>query len=358
MAIQRGAIFDADGHVIEGDLREFLPAPYTGKGRQGVGGRGTFPMADVLHNEPVQLLPGAHNAAGPKEWVQFLDDVGVERTVLYPSIGLGIGNASNRDWASALCRAYNDWLHQTYLKANPRFKGMALIPMQDVEEAVKELRRSVTGLGMLGAVLPANGLSSNVGAKHFWPIYAEAERLGCCLAVHGGPHHRLGLDTLETYPPVHALGHPFALLVQCAGLIFNGVFDRFPRLRVAFLEGGVTWLLLAMERFDRSYDTHVPYNPRGELLQLPKGMKVSGYIRKLIDEGRFFAGCEGEEPMIHQAVEELGRKAFVFSSDYPHEVNAQMCSHEIEEVLSHRKLDEAAKDGILRENALRLYALS
>jgi len=352
------AIVDADGHVIEGDLREFLPAPYTGKGRTGVGGRGTFPMADVLHNEPVQLLPGAHNPAGPKEWFQFLDDVGIEATVLYPSVGLGVGNATNRDWASALCQAYNSWLHHTYLKESPRFKGMALIPMQDVDEAIRELRRAVTELGMLGAVLPANGLSANVGAKHFWPIYAEAERLGCCLAVHGGSHHRIGLDTLEAYPPIHALGHPFAQLIQCAGLVFNGIFDRFPRLRIAFLEGGVAWLLLALERFDRSFDTHRPYNPRGEMLRLPDGMRVSGYIKMLVDQGRFFVGCEGEEPMIGEAVAEVGAGAFMFSSDYPHEVNAQMCKHEIKEVREHRKLDAAAKRGILRDNALRLYGLS
>src|SRR5487761_520386 len=134
------SIIDGDGHVIEGDLRDFLPPPYRGKGKQGIGGRGGFPPGDHLHSEPVNSLPGAHNPAGPAQWLEFLEDVGIASTVIYPSLGLGVGNVTNRDWAVALCHGYNDWLHETYLKTSPRFKGIALIPMQDVEEAVNELR--------------------------------------------------------------------------------------------------------------------------------------------------------------------------------------------------------------------------
>ncbi len=352
-------IIDGDGHVIEDEtLRDFLPPPYAGKNALGVGRRGLFPFVDHLHNEPVKTLPGAFNPAGPKEWAEFLEDLGIEASVLYPSFGLACGNISGRDWAVALCRAYNDWLSETYLKVDRRFRGIALLPMQDVEEAVKELRRAVTELGMLGAMLPGNGLPRSLGVKDYWPVYAEADRLGCCIAVHGGVHFKIGLDQMDVYPPVHALGHPFALMISCGSMVFNGVFDKFPHLRVAFLEGGVAWLLLILERFDRSYDTHIPYNPRGELLNLGEGRRVSGYLRDLIDQGRFFVGCEGEEPAIADAVRHAGNKAFMFSSDFPHEVNTDMCRHEIGEILEHRALTDADKKAILCENALRFYGMS
>lgn len=352
-------IIDGDGHVIEDEgLRDFLPPPYTGKSAMGVGRRGLFPFVDHLHNEPVQTLPGSFNPAGPREWGEFLEELGIEATVLYPSFGLACGNITSRDWALALCRAYNDWLSETYLKVDPRFKGMALLPMQDPEEAVTELRRVVTDLGMLGAMLPGNGLKASLGAKEYWPVYAEADRLGCSIAVHGGVHFKLGLDQLDVYPPVHALGHPFALMISCAGMVFNGVFDKFPNLRVAFLEGGVSWLLLVLERFDRSYETHIPYNSRGELLRLAEGERVSDYIKKLIAEGRFFVGCEGEEPAIADAVQHAGNKAFMFSSDFPHEVNSAMCRHEIGEILEHPGLTEEDKRAILSGNAQRFYRLS
>ena len=355
--IPHGKFIDGDGHVIDSNIKDFLPAPYTGRGKQGVGVRGAFPAPDVLHNEPVHLLPGAHNQSGPKEWAEFLLDVGIETTVLYPSLGLAIGNVSNRDWAIGLCRGYNDWLDATYLKIGKQFQGMALLPMQDPEEAARELRRCVSELGMRGGMMPANGLAANLGAKQFWPVYAEAERLGCALAVHGGGHQKLGLDTLESYPPVHALGHPFGQMISCAGMIFNGVFDRFPGLRVAYLEGGVAWLLLALERFDRSYETHVPYNPRGEMLKLAEGQRVSGYIKSLVDQGRFVVGCEGDEPMIGEAIRQLGAQAFFFSSDYPHEVNAEKCKHEIGEIVAHETLSADQKNLVLRDTAQRFYRL-
>ncbi|MFN0070838.1 MAG: amidohydrolase family protein [Chloroflexota bacterium] len=350
-------IIDGDGHVIEGDLGPFLPEPYKGRSTLGLS-RGThFPPVDHLHNEPVQTLPGSFNPAGPTEWAQFLDDAGVDFTVMYPSLGLSIGNVASRDWATALCQGYNNWLHQTYTSVNPRFKGMALIPMQDVGEAVNELRRAVTELGMLGAMLPGNGLKGSLGQKDYWPVYAEAERLGCSLAIHSGPHHKLGLDNMDVYPPIHALGHPFALMIACGSMIFNGVFDRFPGLRVAFLEGGVSWLLLVLERFDRSYETHIPYNPRGELLNLRPGQRVSDYLKELINDRRFFVGCEGEEPTIGDVVRYVGNKPFMFSSDYPHEVNTEMCKHEISEILEHATLQDEDKRAILAENALHFYGL-
>src|SRR5207253_7479108 len=166
---------------------------------------------------------GQRPAVGPKAWLDFLDDVGIEWTVLYPTVALSYGKIVSLDYAVAVSRAYNDWLHETYIEFNPRFKGMAIIPMQDPEEAAKELRRAVTELGMLGAMMPSNGLAQPLGAKAYWPVYAEADRLGCCLAVHGGAHDRFGMDHMKMYVTVHALGHPWGLTINCADIVHNGI---------------------------------------------------------------------------------------------------------------------------------------
>ena len=160
------------------------------------------------------------------------------------------------EWAIAACRAYNNWLHDRFTSTTPRLKGVGLIPIQDEEEAVVELRRCVRELGMVGAMLPSNGegIKGHLGAKAYWPIYEEAEKLGCCLTVHGGAHHHLGLDGFSVYYPVHALGHPFGIMVQAAAMLSHGIFERFPGLRVAFLEGGATWVPFFMDRLDRSYN--------------------------------------------------------------------------------------------------------
>src|SRR5581483_952690 len=99
-------------------------------------------------------------------------------------------------------QAYNDWLAKTYTKRSSRFQGIGLIPMQDPRAAVVELRRIVRDLGMLGAFLPSRGLSDLLGSNKYWPVYEEADRLGCALAVHGGCHDGMGFDSLNRYAPV------------------------------------------------------------------------------------------------------------------------------------------------------------
>ena len=349
-------VVDGDGHVFEDTqaMARFLPAPYS----EGRAPDRWFPPLDHFHAFIGQTPPGSfRRETGPPEWLEFLDDVGVDTTVLYPTQGLAYGKVFHSDWAIALARAYNDWMHEAYLARSPRFQAMALIPMQEPAAAVEELRRAVEDLGFCGAMLPSTGLKDHLGAKEYWPVYREADRLGCALGVHGGAHSGLGFDQMNVYTPVGALGHPFALLINFAGILFNGVLDRFPNAKFGFMEGGVAWLLLALERFDRAHETHIQYNPRGELA--PKAdEKVSDYLRKHVREGRLFVGCEGDEHALIDAVKQVGSGAFVFSTDFPHEVNNEICRHEIEELSENPELTDADKAAILHGNAERFYGLT
>lgn len=122
---------------------------------------------------------------------------------------------------------------------------------------------------MLGGMLPSNGeaIQGHLGNKIYWPVYEEAEDLGCALAVHVGCLHHMGLDSFAPYYPAHALGHPFSLMIQASAMLAHGVFDRFPRLRVAFLERGATWVPFMMDRLDRSYhDGHMQLDLNSELI--------------------------------------------------------------------------------------------
>jgi len=229
--------------------------------------------------------------------------------------------------------------------------------LQEPEEAVNELRRIVTQLGACGAVIPSTGFKGHLGAKEYWPIYAEANRLGCCLGIHGGAHENLGMDYLTPFAPINALGHPFGLMIAFAGIIFNGIFDKFPNLRIGFMEGGVSWLQMCIERFERSWETHIQYDGRQECIQLQPGDNVSAYIRRHIDAGRIFVGCEGTESTLDQAITAIGNKPFIFSSDFPHEVNNERCKHEIAEIIENKHLTDDDKHAILHCNAERLYDL-
>ena len=87
-------------------------------------------------------------------------------------------------------------------------------------------------------------------------------------------------------------------------------------------------------------------------------MQVSDYIRRHAEEGRIFIGCEGTEPTLHNAIEALGNKPFMFSSDFPHEVNNDYCKAEIREIIDNDRLTDDDKHGVLHRNAEHFYALA
>ena len=351
-------IIDADGHVNDRACGDEI-AKYMPKGNQLAH---IFPELDHLHFRFLKLNRRETGNPGPDDWIEFMDKTGISWTVLYPTSGLAVGRIAAAEWAVLACRAYNTWLYERYLKANPRLKGVALIPIQNVDAAVEELSRAVKQLGMLGGMLPSNGeaIYGHLGSKIYWPIYEEAEKLGCSLAVHVGCLHHLGLDGFSTYYPAHALGHPFSLMIQTAGMLAHGVFDRFPNLRVAFLEGGATWVHFFMDRLDRSYhDGHVQLDLQGEVVGGPKqGEKASEYFKKQLRAGRIFVGFDCDDDGLGVAVNKGGREPFLFGSDFPHEVfSAEKCRHEIDELLGREDLAEQDKEAVLGGNALRFYGL-
>lgn len=361
---QQIKIIDGDGHVFEDGEAIARHFPYTIEGarlRSGV-----FPHQSHIQFSLTRRPPGAFGIRpdgrfqnpGPEGWVEFMDEIGLEYAVLFPTTGQRVGRLVDRDYAVGAARAYNEWLAEIYLQRDSRFKGIGILPMHDPEAALEELRRAYTELGMCGVLFPATGVHLNLGAKHLWPLYAEAARLGCPVVVHGGGHWDLGMETMNVSTGANALGHPMSLAIAMAEMVFNNLFERFPGLRVAYLEGGPLWFLMALERFSRSYESSTPVNPRGELLRLPEGLTVADYIRGLVEAGRLVVGIEGGETDLPYAIKVAGTQAFMFSSDFPHEVNVQTVHKEIRELWEREEISEGAKEAILRGNAARFYRLA
>ena len=350
-------IIDADGHINDLACGDEIAA-YMPKGNQM---SRLFPEFDHLHFRYFNQNRRNTGNPAPDDWIKFLDKTGISWTVLYPTAGLAVGRIMAEEWAVAACKAYNTWLYQRFLNKADRLKGMALIPLQNVDAAVAELRRAVKDLGMLGGMLPSNGeaIQGHLGNKIYWPLYEEAEKLGCALAVHVGCLHHVGFDSFGTYYPAHALGHPFSLMIQASAMLGHGIFDQFPRLRVAFLEGGATWVPFMMDRLDRSYhEGHMQLDLEGNLIGGPRpGQKASEYFREQLVRGRIFVGFDCDDDGLGTAMLKGGREPFLFGSDFPHEVfDADKCRHEIDELLARDDLTQADKEAALSGNALRFYA--
>ncbi len=346
------SVFDADGHVYELDheLVDYLDPPY--QGRRELLRNPFFPAGDGWHRMALSLARGGGLVSGEitvQKWVGALDQAGMEGSVLYATSGLAIGLIRDTGWAVALARGYNNWLSECLLKKSPRLKGMAVLPMQSPSDAVDELRRAVTQLGMVGGILPGGGLRSFLGDSSYFPVYEAAQELDTVLTVHTAfPQKGLAfdLDQLDRLTDLRCLLHPVGQMTQMTNMMFSGVFDRYPRLRVAFLEAGSAWVLCMLERMQREYEHW------GHLLK-----DMQREPKEHLRSGRIFFEAELSDEMLPYIVKELGDQALVFASDYPHFTSPEGIAKHIRESQERPDLSEETKRRILGENARRLYKI-
>ena len=153
--------------------------------------------------------------------------------VYWASAGLGL----------ALSQAYNDAASAAHLKYPDRFVGLAMLPMQTPELALKELERAAKLPGMRGMYLATHVNETNLDDRRFWDVYAKAEELGWTIFLH--PIDTLARERTARYYLKNLLGNPYDTGVAAASLIFGGVLDEFPKLEVNLPHAGGTfpWLI-------------------------------------------------------------------------------------------------------------------
>jgi len=263
--------------------------------------------------------------------------------VLFPSEGLSVGFFQQADYATRICRAFNDYVAERYRKVDRRLYPMGLLAMQDVNAAKKELRRLVVDLKLPGAMLPSRGLPLHLGHDYYWPIYQEAASLGCVLGIHGGSGVGLGQDTFTDPWASRVLRHPVPLALEFVSLVYHGVLDRYKDLHFGFFEGGCAWVLLLKDRMDRDDNVYTT---------------STGHARSLNDylsSGQVLVGVEGNEWILPFVIKQCGADGFAYASDYPHEVDLIAAKQMIHETLERPDLSHEAKAKVLGLNAKSFF---
>ena len=331
-------VIDADAHARDEDeiIRPYLAEPFRNR------------RLPYIPRETYDRSLGGtlgHSGSGHDERLAAMDRQDIDTAVLYPTAGLGIGRIREPAFAAALCRAYNDFIAD-YCKASPRLKAVANLPIYNPGEAAKELTRAVTKLGHVGGMLAAQAHGKNLGSPEFHPLYEEAQRLNSPLAIHAFGGDEAGSEIFDQFICLHTTGHPFPILRQLTGMIFGGIPELFPRLRLACLEVGCGWLPYWMERMDEEWEK------RGNAEAPLCKRRPSEYLKS----GRIYYGCEPEEKMVGYVVGEIGSETLMYASDYPH---WDMSWPESAVLLWRREdLTLKAKKDILENNARRFYNLT
>jgi len=270
----------------------------------------------------------------------------MERVVVFPTLGLFSGFVKDPDYQSALCRAYNSWLAAEVCNdPQDRVLGVGLMPVHDADAAAAELHRSKE-LGMAGVMLPADG-THLLGDKRFDALYQAAAERDFPVAIHAsGSSNAPGAEVFPKFIQAHAVAPPYGILRQFTSMMFEGTFEKFPTVRFAFLEAGVTWVPWWLDRLNEEYENRGAVD--APLLNGPP----SSYVKP---GGNIFFSCEAEERLLGAVLDLIGEDIVMYASDFPHWDGSYPDS--LHTLQARSDITESQKHGILRGAAARFYGL-
>lgn len=247
---------------------------------------------------------------------------GTRHAILSHDKGMFIPSVPNSYRATALASAINDWTTERWCGADDRFSGLVLVPSQAPAEGAAEIRRVGTRDRMVGVLLAANGLGKPFGHPAYHPIYEAAAELDLTVVLHTGGDS--GADTL-THPTAGGLPATFGevsalayspIMTHVQSMIVQGVFEKFPTLRLFVAGAGAGWIPGLFFRLDvnwRGLRREVPWVRRPPSDYLRDHVRVSTWP---LDRP---AEADGAERVL-RSFEAFGGMAdlLCFASGYPH----------------------------------------
>jgi predicted TIM-barrel fold metal-dependent hydrolase len=316
------------------------------------GNIGTNQQAGLRFEAPEKLTAGGSMETAPRggfdphAHVKDMDVDSVAGGVLYPSQGLTVYRVPDSDLLSAIFRAYNDWLADFCKPYPQRLKGIAMLNVDDPNDAATELRRAVA-IGLAGAMIPLRPMEYRYDHPIYEPLWAAAQDFDMPLSLHVGTYRwRPGMNPNESAQDiVEFTNRECDARNAIAAMIYAGVFERYAKLRVGVVEFEVAWAPYFLARLDNVYTERAAGR---KLARFKDGMLPSDFFRRNV-----FISFQ-EDDLGIQLRSSIGVENLMWGSDYPHAESTFPRSREIvERILKDVPDDEKAM--IAGMNAARLY---
>lgn len=164
----------------------------------------------------------------------------------------GVHLLHSEDWAAAFAQAINTWIAKDWLDRDPRLRASIVIPLQSSQLSVAEIERRVDDKRFVQVLMPVLA-EEPLGRRRYWPIYEAAERHGLPIGIHVGSMYRHPTTVIgwPTYYTEDYIAQQQAFQGALTSLITEGVFQKFPKLKVVLIESGFTWLPACLWRLSK-----------------------------------------------------------------------------------------------------------
>jgi len=286
-------------------------------------------------SKPHRLQPAILDV---EQRLEIMDQGGVALAALEAntnSLGYRLSGAQGEAWS----KLYNECVNELVAARPERFFGMAAVPMQDPPRAAAVLVDAVSRLGYRGAFIGTNVEGRYYNTQDFDPFWAKAQELDVLLVIH--PEHIAGAERMTEFGLNAVCGNPADSTLCLGYMLYSGVFDRFPNLKVCALHGG-GFLPYHLGRFDKEFETGKAVRP-AQAAKPP-----SAYLKNL-----YFDTLVYELDTLEYLKAKVGAHHLMLGTDYPYKLGDWMAAEKIRAL----KCSETEKEAILEGNARRLLRL-
>ena len=238
-----------------------------------------------------------------------------------------------------LSRYINNHIHEICVNNNNKFIGLGTIPMQDTTLAIEEMDRCINDLSLSGIEIGTNINGLNLSESRFHPIFEHAEKISCPIFVH--PWEMMGMTEMKKYWLPWLVGMPAETSRAICSLIFGGVFEKYPDLKICFAHGGGTFPFIA-GRIDHGFKV------RPDICAVDNSILPSSYL-----ENFYVDSLVHDKNAFRFLLDTIGENRIAVGSDYPFPLGEKYPG----ELINSMELSDIAKKRIYSGTALEWLGL-
>ncbi len=306
--------------------------------QQDVGGRVAHQMG---WKEPIQDTTVHPDIVKVR---RAMESIGIDYMVVFPTRMLHLGMNPQVRLEALLARAYNKWLVERILKEDTRLKSLLYLPFSEPETSLRIIEEFSGETGVIGFMV-TSVRNRPVHHNQYMKIYAALQERGMPLGFHGGySWYEPVIAQLDRFISMHSMSFVLWNLIHMTNLVVNGIPERFPDLKLIWIESGLAWVPFLMQRLDNEYMMRTSEAPL--LKRMPSEYMREMYYSSQPLERTDLGALEKTFEMVNAETQLL------YASDWPH-WDFDLPST----IFDLHFLSDQAKQNILGENALRLFNL-